>query len=112
MASARVTVSLKAPRTAEVTVLAPGLRTPRMVMHRCSAPSRPRWSKGGGSRGSAAHGDPVDRRRQRSWVPVTAALLTALIGLSDIVAIFKPDLMHRLHRINYLVPPGALTTGI
>ena len=38
MASARVTVlSLKMPRTADVTVFAPGLRTPRMAMHRCSA---------------------------------------------------------------------------
>ena len=69
-------------------------------------------TKGGGSRDPAAHVDPVDRRRKRSWVPVTAALLTALIGLSDIVAIFKPDLVHRLHKINYLVPPGTLTTGI
>jgi len=69
-------------------------------------------AKGGGSRDPAAQVDPVDRRRKRSWVPVTAALLTALIGLSDIVAIFKPDLVHRLHKINYLVPPGTLTTGI
>ncbi len=27
----------KMPRTAEVVVIAPGLRTPRMAMHRCSA---------------------------------------------------------------------------
>ena len=68
-------------------------------------------AKGGGSRVSAAHGESGDRRRQRSWVPVTAALLTALIGLSDIVAIFKPDLVYKLHKINYLVP-GTLTTGL
>ena len=38
IASARVTsLSRKTPRTAEVTVRAPGLRTPRMVMHKCSA---------------------------------------------------------------------------
>jgi lysyl-tRNA synthetase, class II len=67
---------------------------------------------GGGSRVDGAHGEPRDRRRQRSWVPVTAALLTALIGLSDILGIFKPDLVHKLHKINYLVPPGTLTTGI
>jgi lysyl-tRNA synthetase, class II len=67
---------------------------------------------GGGSRLDGAHGEPGDRRRQRSWVPVTAALLTALIGLSDILSIFKPDLVHKLHKINYLVPPGTLTTGI
>ena len=38
MASARVlALSLMLPRTAEVTVFAPGLRTPRIDMHRCSA---------------------------------------------------------------------------
>ena len=56
-----------------------------------------------------AHGDPVDRRRQHAWVPGSAALLTALIGLSDIVAVFRPDLVHKLHKIDYLVP-GTLTT--
>ena len=40
-----------------------------------------------------------------------AALLTALIGLSDIIAIFKPDWTHRLNKINYLVP-GTLNAGI
>jgi lysyl-tRNA synthetase, class II len=51
---------------------------------------------------------PGDRARQRSWVPRMAALLTFLIGLSDILNILRPDLVHRLHRINYLVP-GTLT---
>jgi lysyl-tRNA synthetase, class II len=64
-----------------------------------------------GSRVAAMPGDSVDRRRQHAWVPGTAALLTALIGLSDIVAIFKPDWSHRLNKINYLVP-GTLTVGI
>src|ERR1700761_4479627 len=54
---------------------------------------------------------PVDRRRHRTWIPRTAALLTMLIGLSDILAIFKPEWSHRLDRINYLVP-GSLTNGI
>ena len=36
MASARVAAFSSWPRTALVTVLEPGLRTPRMVMHRCS----------------------------------------------------------------------------
>ena len=63
----------------------------------------------GGSRG--AHGDPVDRRHQHAWVPAGAALLTALIGLSDIIAIFKPDWTHRLNKISYLVP-GTLIAGI
>ncbi|HJY67707.1 MAG TPA: hypothetical protein VJ254_13340, partial [Streptosporangiaceae bacterium] len=42
-------------------------------------------------------------------MPASAALLTWLIGLSDILAIFRPDLVYRLHKINYLVP-GTLTT--
>ncbi len=50
----------------------------------------------------------ADRRRQRAWVPGSLAFLTALIGLSDILGIFKPHLAHRLHKITYLVP-GTLT---
>jgi len=50
-------------------------------------------------------------RRKRAWVPGVAALLTALIGLSDILGIFRPDLVHKLHKINYLVP-GSLSNGI
>ena len=65
-------------------------------------------TKSGGPRG--AHGDPIDRRHQHAWVPAGAALLTTLIGLSDILAIFRPDLVHKLHKINYLVVPGTLTT--
>ena len=63
-------------------------------------------ARGGSSRWT--HGDPVDRRHQHAWVPGSAALLTWLIGLSDIVAIFRPDLVLKLHKINYLVP-GTLT---
>ena len=51
---------------------------------------------------------PGVRAHQRRWVPRMAALLTFLIGLSDILNILRPDLVHRLHRINYLVP-GTLT---
>jgi lysyl-tRNA synthetase class 2 len=63
----------------------------------------------GGDRAREPHAGPVDRRRQHAWVPGSAALLTWLIGLSDILAIFRPDLVHKLHKINYLVP-GTLTT--
>jgi lysyl-tRNA synthetase class 2 len=42
-------------------------------------------------------------------VPASTALLTWLIGLSDIVAVFRSDLVHKLHKIDYLVP-GTLTT--
>ena len=37
MASERVVALRMMPRTAEVTVLEPGLRTPRIDIHRCSA---------------------------------------------------------------------------
>ena len=37
MASDRVAALRMMPRTAEVTVLEPGLRTPRIDIHRCSA---------------------------------------------------------------------------
>ena len=37
MASERVAALRMMPRTAEVTVLEPGLRTPRIDIHRCSA---------------------------------------------------------------------------
>jgi lysyl-tRNA synthetase class 2 len=47
---------------------------------------------------------PGDRARQCRWVPRMAALLTFLIGLSDILSILRPDLVYRLHRLNYLVP--------
>jgi lysyl-tRNA synthetase, class II len=55
---------------------------------------------------AGSHG-PADHQR-RAWVPGTAALLTALIGLSDILNIFRYDLVHRLHKFAYLVP-GTLT---
>jgi lysyl-tRNA synthetase class 2 len=47
-------------------------------------------------------------RKHRPWVPVVASLLCLLIGLSDILAIFKPEWHDKLHRINALVP-GTLT---
>jgi lysyl-tRNA synthetase class 2 len=53
--------------------------------------------------------NPADRRHERAWVPGAVALLTALIGLSDILNILRPDLVYRFHRFNNLVP-GTLTT--
>jgi len=52
--------------------------------------------------------NPADRK-QRAWVPWTAALLTTLIGLSDILNILRPDLVNRLHKFNTMIP-GALDT--
>jgi lysyl-tRNA synthetase class 2 len=50
----------------------------------------------------------ADRRRHHAWVPRMAALFTMLIGLSDIIGIFKPGWPHRLHKLTHLVP-GTLT---
>jgi lysyl-tRNA synthetase class 2 len=38
------------------------------------------------------------------WFPTVAALLTFLIGVSDVVAVFRPDWYPRLHRVNAVVP--------
>ena len=64
-------------------------------------------AKADGSQAPSGSPEPAGHRR-RGWVPVVAALLTALIGLSDILNLFRPDLMHRLHKFAYLVP-GTLT---
>jgi lysyl-tRNA synthetase class 2 len=50
----------------------------------------------------------ADRRHQRAWVPGTTALLTLLIGVTDIVSVFRPDWPHRLHKLRVFVP-GTLT---
>jgi lysyl-tRNA synthetase, class II len=69
----------------------------------------PPADKRGGPRVTAEPGVAADRRRHHAWVPGSAALLTTLLGLSDIIAVFKPDLVQKLHKIDYLVP-GTLTT--
>jgi lysyl-tRNA synthetase class 2 len=46
--------------------------------------------------------------KRRPWVPVVASLFCLLIGLSDILAIFKPEWHEKLHRLNAFVP-GTLT---
>jgi lysyl-tRNA synthetase, class II len=50
----------------------------------------------------------ADRRHQRAWVPGISALLTLLIGISDIVQVFRPGWPHRLHNVRAFVP-GTLT---
>jgi lysyl-tRNA synthetase, class II len=47
-------------------------------------------------------------KKQRTWVPGAAAFVCMLIGLSDILAIFKPAWHDRLHPINTFVP-GTMT---
>jgi lysyl-tRNA synthetase class 2 len=61
--------------------------------------------RGGSSRNAAEPGNFAERSRHRTWVPRGAALLTALIGLSDIVAVFKPEWPHKLHSM----VPGTLS---
>jgi lysyl-tRNA synthetase, class II len=46
--------------------------------------------------------------RRRAWIPGIASLLCLIIGLSDILAIFKPAWHARLHNVNAFVP-GTLT---
>ena len=48
--------------------------------------------------------------RRLTWIPAVAALLTLLIGLSDVLAVFKPAWHQALeaHRVNAVVP-GTLT---
>jgi len=50
----------------------------------------------------------ADRRQQHRWVPGIAALLTLLIGITDIVQVFRPGWPHRLHDVRAIVP-GTLT---
>src|SRR5712672_3270753 len=57
---------------------------------------------------SGKGGQPGTVRNQRTWVPGAAAFLCLLIGLSDILAIFKPTWHDALHRIDAFVP-GTLT---
>src|SRR6185437_2102863 len=58
--------------------------------------------------------DPGDDSRERkdakrlTWIPAVASLLTFLIGLSDVLAVFKPEWHERLGRVNAVVP-GTLT---
>src|SRR5215831_5683557 len=52
---------------------------------------------------------PPDRRHQRRWVPVTAALLALLIGLAYIIEGFRTrvlfeHLKHPLHRLTEIAP--------
>src|ERR1700727_2866326 len=54
-----------------------------------SASPCPPWREGG---------------KQLAWLPGVASLLVFLIGLSDILTVFKPEVVNRLHRIKPFVP--------
>jgi lysyl-tRNA synthetase class 2 len=46
--------------------------------------------------------------KRLAWIPAVAALLTFLIGISDVLAVFKPGWHEKLHKVNAIVP-GTLT---
>jgi lysyl-tRNA synthetase class 2 len=48
-------------------------------------------------------------RPRRRWVPLVAALLCFLIGLSNVLGVLNPGMHARLHRLNAFVP-GTLTS--
>jgi lysyl-tRNA synthetase, class II len=51
---------------------------------------------------------PTGKSGKRAWIPAIAALLTFAIGLSDIIAVFKPDWHEKLGKFVH-VAPGALS---
>lgn len=70
----------------------------------------PARAEDSGLTGRARSGRPVDRRGQRSWVPNVAALLTALVGLLDVVEAVTPGFYDRVKLITEYVP-GAVSSA-
>src|ERR1700730_7137874 len=62
------------------------------------------------SRARDPGGDSRERKdvKRLTWIPAVAALLTFLIGLTDVVAVFKPEWNEKLAKVNAVVP-GTLT---
>ena len=62
------------------------------------------------SRARDPGGDSPERKdaKRLTWIPAAASLLTFLIGISDVVAVFEPTLHDRLRKVNAVVP-GTLT---
>ena len=62
------------------------------------------------SRARDPGGDSRERKdvKRQTWIPAVASLLTFLIGLSDVIAVFKPDWHQKLAKVNAVVP-GTLT---
>jgi lysyl-tRNA synthetase, class II len=50
-----------------------------------------------------------DRRNQRGWVPFAAAWLCRLLGMGDILGVFAPEAVRRLHKISTVMPGGLGT---
>jgi lysyl-tRNA synthetase class 2 len=53
-------------------------------------------------------GHPHKDAKRLPWIPAVASLLTFLIGISDVLAVFKPGWHEKLHKVNAVVP-GTLT---
>jgi lysyl-tRNA synthetase class 2 len=61
-----------------------------------------------GEPGAGAGPRRCEGNKHLAWLPGVAALLVFLVGVSDILTIFKPQLVDKLHRIKPFVP-GTLT---
>jgi lysyl-tRNA synthetase, class II len=61
-----------------------------------------------GDRGAGPGPQRCQGNKHLAWLPAVAAFLVFLIGLSDILTIFKPQLVEKIHRIKPFVP-GTLT---
>jgi len=64
------------------------------------------------SRARDPGGDSRERKdaKRLTWIPAVASLLTFLIGVSDVVAVFKPGWHEKLGKVNAVVP-GTLTNA-
>ncbi|MGH3279664.1 MAG: phosphatidylglycerol lysyltransferase domain-containing protein [Trebonia sp.] len=62
------------------------------------------------SRARDPGGDSRERKdaKRLTWIPAVSSFLTFLIGISDVVAVFKPEWHAKLHDVNAVVP-GTLT---
>jgi lysyl-tRNA synthetase class 2 len=68
-------------------------------------------SADGRDRGATAVPSPREGGKRLAWLPPVASLLTLLIGLSNILTVFKPawnDKLTKLTKLNHIVP-GMLT---
>jgi len=78
------------------------------VTERKSGAGKKSNSQAGGDSGKTKGGPVGPAPTQRTWLPGVAALVCLLIGLSDILAVFKPTWHDKLHRLNAFVP-GTMT---
>jgi len=85
-----------------------------LLIHDSGPDKRSEMTESEVSRARDPGGNSPERKpgRRLTWIPAVAALLTFLVGLSDIFAIFnhyRPDLHAKLAKVTAVVP-GTLTT--